>query len=74
MIKRLHDNKVKNRAEQNLLHDTISSHKRTKHIKINYFPILHECMNSCRGKARFNNFRILLESGFSSMIVMIRLI
>ena len=45
----------------------------TKHAisKIdNYSPILHGCMNTLSGREKFRNFRILLESGCSSTIVM----
>ena len=31
-------------------------------------------MNTRKGKAKFKNFRILLDSGFISKIVMVRLI
>ena len=47
--------------------------KCTKNLNIHYSPILHVCMNNRIVKARFENFRILLDSGCSSTIVMGRL-
>ena len=71
---RIHNNEVKNIAECNLLHGIINIPKRTKKLNIHYSHILHGCMNTRKGKAKFKNFRILLYSGFSSMILMGRLI
>ena len=42
-----------------------------KHFR--YSPILQSCMNTCSGKALFRNFRILLDSGSSSTIIMDKL-
>ena len=39
-----------------------------------YSPILHGCMNTKKGRAKFKKFQILLDSGCSSMIVIIRLV
>ena len=69
----IHDYEVKNVAECNLLHDIINPPKRTKNINIYYYPILHGCMNTRKGRARFKKFRILLVSGCSYTIVMRRL-
>ena len=60
----------KNISEYNLLHDMINPPKRTKHLNIHYSPILHGCMNNGKGKVKFKNFRILLDSVCSSTIVM----
>ena len=70
----IYDTEVDNIAECNLLHDIFNPPKHTKKIKIHYSPILHGCMNTRKGKAKFNNFRILLDSGCSSTIIMIRLV
>ena len=37
-----------------------------KNKNINYYIIIHICMNTCRGKENFKNLQILLDSGFSS--------
>ena len=37
-------------------------------------PILHERMNTRKGRETLNNYQMLLDSGFSSRIVMRRLI
>ena len=65
---------MKNIAECNLLNDIINPPKRAKNINSHYYPILHGCMNTRKGKAKFNNFQILLDSGFISTIVMVRLV
>ena len=39
----------------------------------NYSPTIHGYMNTRRGKTRFKSFQILLDSGYSYMIVMRRL-
>ena len=70
---RIHNNKVKNIAECNLLHDIINPLKRAKKLNSHYSPILHGCMNTRKGKARFKRFHILLDSGCSSTILMGRL-
>ena len=44
----IHDNKVNNTAECNLLYHIIYYFKRTKYININYSPILHICMSTRR--------------------------
>ena len=66
----IHENEVNNISECNLLHGVLDPSKLTKNINIYHSPILRVCMNTCRGKAKFKNFRILLVSGFSSTIVM----
>ena len=69
----IHDNKVKNIAECNLLHDIINTPKRAKNINSHYYPILYGCMNIRKGREKLENFQILLDSGCSSMIVTKRL-
>ena len=70
----IHDNEVNNIAECNLLHDIINPPKCDKNIDSHYAPILNVWMNTIRGRAKFKNFRILLDSGCNSTIVMRRLI
>ena len=48
----IHDNKVNNIAEFNLLHDIINPSKCTKKWDSHYYPILHVCMNTIKGKAK----------------------
>ena len=69
-MKRIHDNEINKISEYNLIHDIINPPKRTTILNSHYSPILHGCMNTRKGRARFKNFRILLESGCSSTIVM----
>ena len=68
------ENKVNKISEFNLLHDILNPSKRTQNFNNHYSPILHVCMNTREGGTKFNNFRNLLDSGFSSTIVMRRLI
>ena len=72
-VKGVHDKEVNKIAECNLLHDIISTTKCPKILNRHYSPILHECMDTRHGRAKFKNFRILLDSGCNSMIVMGRL-
>ena len=71
---RIHNNEVKNIAECNLLYNIINPPKRAKTLNIHYSPIIHVFMNTRRGKAKFKNCRILLDSGCSSTIVLGRLV
>ena len=71
---RIQNNGVKNITECNLLHDISNPPKRAKNLNIHYFSILQVCMNTRGGKAKFKNFHILLDSGYSSTIVMGRLV
>ena len=59
----LHYNKVNNIAECNLLHDMLKPSKYTKSINKYCTPTIHVCMNIHNGRAKYNNFRILLDSG-----------
>ena len=70
----IHENKVNKIAACNLLHNIINPYKCSKYIHIYYYTILHGCMNTRKGGAKFNKFRILLDSGCSSMILIIILI
>ena len=73
-MNRIHDNKVNNISEYNLLNAILNLSKLTKKIDIHYYPILHGCMDTRRGKLIFRNFRILLNSRYWYIIVMIILI
>ena len=70
----IQNNEVSNIAECNLLHDIINPPRRAKNLNIHYSPILHVCMNTRKGKSKFKNFRILLDSGCKFTIVMVRLV
>ena len=70
----IHGKKVDKITETNLLHDTINSPKRNKYLNSHYSPIIHGCINTRNVKAKFKNFRILLDSGCSYKIIMGRLI
>ena len=50
---RRHNNEVNNIAQCNLLHNMINSPKRAKNLNSRYSPILHGCMNTRKGKAKF---------------------
>ena len=65
----IYNNEVNNIYGCNLLHDIINPPKRAKNVNNHYSPILHRCMNNRKGKARLKTFRVLLESGYSSTIV-----
>ena len=71
---RMHDNKVNNIAECNLIHHTVNHTKLTKTLNSYYSLILHVCMNNIKSKAKFKNFQIQLDIGFSSTIVMGRIV
>ena len=70
----INDNKVNTINEYNLLHGILNISKYTKNKHIHYSPIVHVCMNICRGKDRLNSFWILLYSRYSSNIVVRRII
>ena len=52
----IHGNKVNKIYECNLIHDIINPPKRTRILNIDYSPILHEFMNTRKGREKFNNF------------------
>ena len=56
----IHDNKVNNKAECNLLHDIINPPKCTKILNIYYSPILHGCMNTIGVEWSLRNFEYYL--------------
>ena len=65
----INDDEINKTAEYNLLHDIFNLPKQTKHLNIHCSPILRGCMNTIHGKEKFKNFQILLNSEFSSTIV-----
>ena len=71
---RIHNNEGKDIAECNLIHYIINPPKCAKTLNSRYYPILHGCMNTRKGKAKFKNFCILLDNECSSMIIMGRLV
>ena len=70
----IREKKVNKIANYNLPHDILNSYKRTKHLNIHYSPIVHGCMYTRKGRIVFRKILILLDSGYSSTIVMERLI
>ena len=70
----MRNNEVKSTAECNLLHDIINTPKSATNLNIRYSPILHVYMNTRKGRVKIKNFRILLNSGCNSTIVMERLV
>ena len=52
----IHDNKVDNISERNLLHYILNPSKPTKNINSHYSPLLNGCMNTRQGKAKFKKF------------------
>ena len=52
----IHENEVNKIAECNLLHDILNPYKRTKNVNSPYSPIIHVCMNTRKGKAKFKKF------------------
>ena len=52
-INSIHDNKIDNISERNVLHGKTNYSKCTKYINIHYSPILHGCMNKRRGGAKY---------------------
>ena len=70
----IHGKEVNEIVECNLLYDIINTPKRAKRFIICLYHILHGCMNTRRGKSKYNNFLIILESGCISTILMGRLV
>ena len=70
----IHDNEGNNIAECNLLHNIINPPKRAKNINSHYSHIIQGCTNNRKGREKFKNFPILLDSGYIYTIVMRRLV
>ena len=70
----IYDKEVNKIAELNLLNGIINTLKRDKRFNTYYSPIIHGFMNTRKGIAKFKNFQILLDSGCSSMILIVRLV
>ena len=71
---RIHNYEVKNIAKCNLIHDIINPPKRDNQLSSHYSDILHGCIHTRRGKAKFKIFRIIFDSGYSPTIVIRRLV
>ena len=72
-MENIHNNDINNISEFNLLHDILNNSKRTRNTNSKYYPILHVCMNTCRGMTNNRYFPILLDSEFSYMVLIRRL-
>ena len=70
----IHDKEINKIASCHLLHDIINPPRRVKFLNSHYYPIIHVCMNTRKGRASFKNFRILLVGGCSYTIVMVRMV
>ena len=70
----IHEKELNKIAEFNLLHDILNPSKLSKNSYIYDSLILHGCTNTQKGRAKFKNFRIILYSECSYMILMIRMI
>ena len=70
----IHDKEVNKITECNLRHDIINPPKHSKFLNSYYYPILHVCMNTIKGRSKFKKFRIILDSGCISTIVMGKLV
>ena len=63
------NNEVNDILELNLLDYILNPSNCEKFTNSFYYLILNVCINMCRCKVLFKNFEILLDSGFSSIIV-----
>ena len=70
----IHGNKLNKLAGFNLLHDILNPPTCTKILNIHYFPTLQGYMDTQKGKAKFKNFRVLLNCGCIYTILMGRII
>ena len=70
-MNRIHNNDINKISECNLLYDIPNTSKRTVDINGHWYNILHGFMSTRKGRAKFKNFRILLDIVCSSTIVMI---
>ena len=52
----IHKNEVNIISEFSLLHDILNPLKITKHLNSHYSPIIHGCMNTRKGRAKFKIF------------------
>ena len=50
------NNDVIDISELYLIHNILNPSKHVKSKNYNYYTILHVCMNTCRGKAKFKTF------------------
>ena len=70
----IHNKEVNNIAEYNLLHDNLIHFLNAKKFNIHYSPNIHGFMNTRKGKAKFKNYQIILDSGCSSMVLIVRMV
>ena len=70
----IHDKEVNTISEFNLIHDMINPPKRAKILNIHYPSIIHGCMNTRKGRAKFKNSQTILDSGCSSVILTVRIV
>ena len=70
----IHEKEVNKKSGCNLLQGMINPPKRAKKLNNHYYPILHVCMNTTKGREKYKNFQILLDSGCIYTIVMGRLV
>ena len=68
------DNKdVDNISEYNLPQYILNYSKYTKNTNTYKYSIIHACINTLSGRGEIKNFQILIESGYSSTILIKRL-
>ena len=63
-------NEINKEIECNLLNQILRPEKLAETINSNYSPILHGCMNNCNVRVKLKNLRILLDGGYSSLLIM----
>ena len=68
----IRDNYVNNIPERDLLNYILNPSKRTKNENFHYSLILHGFINKCVGREKYT-YNILLDIGYSSTILMRRL-
>ena len=57
-MKNIHDNAVNDIAECNVIHNVINPYKHTINTNSHYYPILHGCTNTRRGRTKYKTFPI----------------
>ena len=70
----IHKNEVNKISEFNLLHDIINPPEHTKTFNSHHSTILSRCVNIQNGRAKFKNFRILLDNVCGSTVVIRKLL
>ena len=67
-ITHIHLKEVNKVYECHLLHDKINPLKCAKNLSSHFSTILHGCINTRQGRSKYENFRIILDSGCNSKI------